>query len=167
MRMLHSVGAFIVFGDLAVDAANDLLESLGNTKDVTFIQTNVTEYAANLRLFRTAHSTYGRVDHAIACAGILEQGRWFDENLTIDTIGEEPPTIVLDVNLKAVLFFTRIAVVFLTHGKTQADDRSLTLLSSAAGFRPSPGLPVYQVNRAAEFGLGNRSDSGCSRRSMA
>lgn len=146
MRKLHSNGAFVVFGDFAEDAAIKLLASLGHPSSVTFVPTNVTSYAANVNLFKTAHKKYGRVDHAIACAGMLEQGRWFDEELTIDTVAEEPPTIVLDVNLKAVLFFARIAIVYMNDGKTQDQDKSLTMLSSAAGFRPSPGLPVYQVS---------------------
>lgn len=112
--------------------------------------TDVTVYADNLALFKAAYDKYGRVDHAIACAGILEEGRWFDEELTIDTVAEEPPTIVLDVNLKAVLFFARIAIVYMADGKTRDRDRSLTMLSSAAGFRPSPGLPVYQVSMQPE-----------------
>lgn len=153
MRLLHAAGAYVVFGDLAEEAAAKLIESLANPSTVHFVPTDVTSYAANVKLFKTAYSKYGRVDHAIACAGILEQGRWFDEALTIDTVAVEPPTVVLDVNLKAVLFFARIAIVYMQDGKARDDDKSLTMLSSAAGFRPSPGLPVYQVSICRRAGL--------------
>ena len=77
--------------------------------------------------------------HALACAGIIEQGRWFDPELTIETVEKEESRLTLDVNLVGTCMFARIAVVYLKHDKKQGEDKSLTLISSAAGFRESPG----------------------------
>jgi len=88
-----------VFGDLNRQAAEELLKSLSAPSTITFLPTDVTKYADNIALFKTALKKYGRVDHAIACAGIIEQGKWFDPNLTIETVEREETTLVLDVNL--------------------------------------------------------------------
>ena len=112
---------------------------------MTFLPTDVTKYADNIALFKTARQKYGKVDHALACAGILEQGRWFDPDLTIETVEKEETRLVLDVNLVGTCMFARIAVVYLKHDKNEGEDKSLTLISSAAGFRESPGLWMYQV----------------------
>ena len=86
--------------------------------------------------------------HALACAGIIEQGKWFDPELTIETVEKEESRLTLDVNLVGTCMFARIAVVYLKHEKKQGEDKSLTLISSAAGFRESPGLWMYQVRAA-------------------
>jgi len=155
VRLLHAAGAFVVFGDLASSAAEELIASLGQPGKVTFVLTNVTSHAANLALFKTAYQKYGRVDHAISIAGISEQGNWFDPTFTIVDVEKEPNTLTLDVNLKGVLYFARIAMAYLREGKN-GQDRSLTVFSSVAGFRPNPGLAIYQVciaPRASAFGI--------------
>jgi NAD(P)-dependent dehydrogenase (short-subunit alcohol dehydrogenase family) len=96
-------------------------------------------------LFKTALQKYGRVDHALACAGIIEKGKWFDPELTIETVEKEETKLTLEVNLWGTCMFARIAVVYLKHDKKEGEDKSLTLISSAAGFRESPGLWMYQV----------------------
>jgi NAD(P)-dependent dehydrogenase (short-subunit alcohol dehydrogenase family) len=53
---------------------------------------------------------------------------------------------VLDVNLLGTLYFARIAAVYLRQGAQPGDDKSLVLMSSAAGFKDTPGMFVYQVS---------------------
>ena len=110
-----------------------------------FVQIDASKYEDNVRLFRTALDQFGRVDHAVACAGIIERGKWFDPQLTIETVEKPETNKVIEVNLLGTLYFARIAVVYLRHGRKQNEDKSLTLISSAAGFRDSPGLFLYQV----------------------
>jgi NAD(P)-dependent dehydrogenase (short-subunit alcohol dehydrogenase family) len=112
----------------------------------------VTKYADLYALFRSAHDKLGQIHHAVSCAGIFEQGAWFDPSLTIDSVGHTPATTaVLDVNLIGSANFARIAVVFLRHGARAGEDRSLTLVSSVNAFRESPGLYMYQVRRIASL----------------
>lgn len=108
---------------------------------------DVSKYADNIRLFKTALEKHGRVDHAIACAGIIERGKWFDPELTVESVEKPESDKVIEINLLGVLYFARIAVVYLRHANKAGEDKSLTLVSSAAGFRDSPGLFLYQVRR--------------------
>lgn len=153
MSGLFEAGALVVFGDNATSAGETLMRSLhpsarssGTTGSVEFVYCNVAEYEDNYELFKTAYDRYGRVDHAIACAGITEQGKWFDPELTIDTVKEPATTAVLDVNLVGSSMFARLAVVFLQHGRQAGDDKSITFAASVASFRESPGLYMYQVS---------------------
>lgn len=144
VRLLNAALAFVVFGDSAQEAAEELIASLDQPENVTFVLTNVSSYESNYALFRSAFEKYGRIDHAISIAGISERENWFDPALTLTDIKKEPDTLTLDVNLKGVLFFARIAMVYLRAGNEKRN-RSLTLFSSVAGFRPTPGLAIYQV----------------------
>jgi len=62
VRLLHEAGASIVFGDLANKAAEALLSSLSNPSTITFLPTDVTKYADNVALFKTALQKYGSVE---------------------------------------------------------------------------------------------------------
>jgi len=62
VRLLHEAGASIVFGDVATKAAEALLSSLSNPSTITFLPTDVTKYADNIALFKTALQIYGSVE---------------------------------------------------------------------------------------------------------
>jgi NAD(P)-dependent dehydrogenase (short-subunit alcohol dehydrogenase family) len=95
---------------------------------------------------------YGHVDHACPIAGVGENGRWFDPSLTIETVAKEESRMTIDMNLIGTAMFARIAVVYLRHGKQEGEDKSLILMSSAAGFRESPGIPLYQCSKHGSWG---------------
>lgn len=63
---------------------------------------------------------------------------------------QPPNTRTLDVNLRGSIFFTRIAIVYLQQGYVAGDDKSIILLSSVAGFKETPGIPVYTVGTHME-----------------
>lgn len=148
VKLLVEQGAKVVFGDVNVAVAQDLSAS------ITFSECDVTKYDDIYQLFRKAYDQFGRIDHAISCAGIFEQGNWFDPNYTIDSIKEDPGnTRVLDVNLIGTLHFARIAAVFLRESKHENPNKSLTLLSSVNAFRDSPGLYLYQTSKHAIQGI--------------
>jgi len=85
----------------------------------------------------------------------------FDPDLTLESVREEPvkSAKVLDVNLKGEVYFARIASVYLrqpdvnSKSSTAAADKSLTLVSSVAGFREDPGLFVYTASKHGVLGL--------------
>lgn len=141
-------GAKVVFGDVNATAAREVASA------ATFMQCDVTNYSEIYNLFKTTYDKYGRIDHAISCAGIFEQGNWFDPTSTIESIKDDPGnTKVLDVNLLGTLHFARIATVFLRESKQEGRNRSLTLLSSVNAFRDSPGLYLYQTSKHAIQGI--------------
>ena len=153
VRRLHTAGSIIVFGDTNVAASRILTESLGHDR-LRWMPCDVTNYDDLYNLFRTTYNNFGRIDHAISIAGIFEQGKWFDPDLTIDTVGQQQaPTSVIDINVMGMANFARIAVVFLREGKPKDKDRSLTFMSSVNAFRESPGLYMYQTSKHAIQGL--------------
>ena len=62
VHLLHEAGASIVFGDLATKAAETLLSPLSKSPTITFLPTDVTEYADNIALFKTTLQKYGSVE---------------------------------------------------------------------------------------------------------
>lgn len=115
----------------------------------------MTKYEDIYALFQKAYEISGRVDHAISCAGIFEQGNWFDPELTIESVKDDPGnTKVLDVNVVGTLHFARIAAVFFREGLQRGSaNKSLTLMSSVNAFRESPGLYLYQTSKHAVQGI--------------
>lgn len=152
VELIASLGGKVVFGDVNRDASEALIRKLKNP-DIHFRFCDVRSYGDVVALFRDTLSLFGRVDHAVANAGVIEQGNCFDKSLTIDTVRQEPTTLVLDVNLKGLFYFSRVAAVYMAHEKGVEDDRSLTLLSSAAGFIESRNLFLYQSSKHGVLGL--------------
>lgn len=141
----------MVFGDTNESAAEQVYKA---NPTAAFQKCDVTNYSEIYNLFKQAHDKHGRVDHAISCAGIFEQGNWFDPELTIDSVKDDPGnTKVLDVNVMGTLHFARIAAVFLREGRQASENKSLTLLSSVNAFRDSPGLYLYQTSKHAIQGI--------------
>lgn len=167
--LLHANGSHVVFGDVTMEAGRKLESKLSSTASpgankpsgtVKFVTCNVSKYADIYELFRSAYDTHGRVDHAVSCAGVLERGKYFDDpNMTIESIKGDPgDASVLDINLTGSLNFARMASVFLRQtgieqDESQSNDKTITLLSSIAGIRDSPGQPLYQTSKVAILGL--------------
>lgn len=59
----------------------------------------------------------------------------------------------MDVTLNGCLYVARIASVYLRQNRPENADRSITLISSIAGFKESPGLFVYQAAKHGVLGL--------------
>lgn len=84
VRLACENGANVVFGDLN----SDLGEKVAKETGATFVQTNVTVYKDQLGLFREASRKYGKIDHAIANAGIYEPKGWYDPKLDAESVEE-------------------------------------------------------------------------------
>lgn len=151
VRLLHGAGAHVFFGDVNESAAHELISSLGAPNRPVFVNCNASIYSDTVALFKTAFWEFGRVDHAIANAGLMERPGWFDAGLSLAEVEIEPSTAVIDVNLTGVLYFARVACAYLSQGPNR--DRSLTLVSSVAAFEESPGLFVYQASKHGVLGL--------------
>ncbi|KAL6236255.1 hypothetical protein BDW75DRAFT_117335 [Aspergillus navahoensis] len=152
-------GAYVCFGDVSTQAGDEIAKTVNaNTPSspprAIFVQTDVTSYDSVLGLFDKAMEAYGRIDHVVAGAGIVEIGNVFDPALDLRSIREPPPTKVLDVNLLGCLYTARIASVYLRQNRPESGaDRSIILVSSVAGFKESPGLFVYQASKHGVIGL--------------
>ncbi|KAL4751779.1 hypothetical protein BDW72DRAFT_202838 [Aspergillus terricola var. indicus] len=136
-------GASVCFGDLSVQAGEEVARTVNAIVPTShpraiFVRTDVTKYDSVLGLFDRAMEVYGRIDHAVAGAGIVEIGNVFDPALDMQSIREA----------------TRIASVYLRQNRPEPEaDRSIILISSVAGFKESPGLFVYQASKHGVIGL--------------
>lgn len=75
--------------------------------------------------------------------------------------GKQEPDIddSLNVNLKGPILFSRLASVYLRQpplndkSSTAAANKTLTLVSSVAGFTEAPGLAIYSAGKHGVYGL--------------
>ncbi|KAI5271466.1 putative 3-hydroxyacyl-CoA dehydrogenase [Aureobasidium subglaciale] len=164
VRLLHSAGSHVFFGDVLIPQGEALEKELTATSNpgqqVKFLYTNVQDHLANLGLFDLAYKTCGRVDHAASVAGINREENIADPELTLESVKREPDIDdSLNVNLRGPILFSRIASVYLRQtplsdkSSTAAADKSLTLVSSVAGFTEAPGLAVYSAGKHGVYGL--------------
>lgn len=152
VRSVHSAGGFVVFGDVAEEAGEKLASELGHAR-ATFLKTNVLNYADQLALFQTALKKHEKVDHVIPVAGIAPKDTWYLPSHSIEDVEKEVDDKVLDINLRSVLNFTRIALPYLRHNAQPSQNKSITLVSSVAGFLDSPHIPIYSVTKHGVMGL--------------
>ena len=141
VKQLLSQGANVVHGDV----------SAPQNPEGDYLRTDVTKYLDVLALFKLAFERYGRIDHAVSNAGLIELPGWFQPG-SIANLSQAPPEAVLDVNLKGTIYFAHIALQYLAEGSANAD-KSLILMSSQAGFKETPGLFVYQTTKHGVLGL--------------
>jgi NAD(P)-dependent dehydrogenase (short-subunit alcohol dehydrogenase family) len=90
VRLLHSSGSHVFFGDVLIPQgealATELQASSKPNQQVKFLYTNVQDHLANLGLFDLALKTCGRVDHAVSVAGINREENIVDKELTMESV---------------------------------------------------------------------------------
>jgi NADPH:quinone reductase-like Zn-dependent oxidoreductase len=96
VRLLHSHGAHVFFGDVLISQGEALAAELSaasgasaqqpNQQQIKFLYTNVQDHLANLGLFDLALNTCGRVDHAVSVAGINREENIVDKELTLESV---------------------------------------------------------------------------------
>lgn len=159
VRALYSAGAHVVIGDIdeaGCKALVDRLESeIKSSSSLSYVRVDVRNYNDNLELFKIAYETHGRVDHAFSIAGVTEKPpNWFDPELNVDSLQLPPTTTIVDVNLTGVLYFTRVASVYLRFGnEDRKQDKSICIMGSVASFKEQGGLFVYQTTKHGVLGL--------------
>ncbi|KAK6006919.1 hypothetical protein QM012_005927 [Aureobasidium pullulans] len=169
VRLLHSHGSSVFFGDVLIPQGEALASELSASTQpgqvVKFLYTNVSDHLSNLGLFELAYKTCGRVDHAASVAGINREENIVDEGLDLESVRREPDIDdSLNVNLRGPILFSRLASVYLRQQAPLNDkssssttatttNKSLTLVSSVAGFTEAPGLAIYSSSKHGVYGL--------------
>ncbi|CAD0106231.1 unnamed protein product [Aureobasidium uvarum] len=166
VRLLHSAGSNVFFGDVLISHGEALAKELSAApktpgQEVKFLYTNVADHLSNLGLFELAYETCGKVDHAASVAGINREDDIVDQRLTLESVRKEPDIDdSLNVNLRGPILFSRLASVYLRQpplndksSSTAAANKSLTLVSSVAGFTEAPGLAIYSSGKHGVYGL--------------
>jgi hypothetical protein len=92
VRLLHSHGSHIFFGDVLIPQGEALAAELSASsqpnQQIKFLYTNVQDHLANLGLFDLALNTCGKVDHAVSVAGINREENIVDKALTLESVRE-------------------------------------------------------------------------------
>lgn len=90
VRLLHSAGSSIFFGDILIPEGGSLASELSSTSKpgqvVKFLYTDAADHLSNLGLFDLAFKTCGRVDHAVSVAGINKEENIVDVNLDLESV---------------------------------------------------------------------------------
>ena len=88
----------------------------------------------------------GDIDIAVSNAGVSEETDYFADAFDDNNELLEPRYGVLDVNLRAVLNFTKLALSHFRHRKCPG---SIVITSSATAYAPEQSLPVYGASKFA------------------
>lgn len=141
-------GARVVFGDVQDRLGEEAASRLGF--NATYQHCDASNYADQLALFDTAVRKYGRVDVAVANAGVTVGKSLFglDSDWRAEPQGRE--LAELEVNLKGALWTARIANGIF---REQGSEGDIVFVSSIAGFKESAGLPVYTASKHGVVGL--------------
>lgn len=156
---LYAAGAHVYFGDIDEAGSKRIIETLkakypASTSSLASLRFDAKKYEDNIALFKLALEAHGRVDHAFSIAAITESLNWYDDSLDLNSIETPPPTTIVDVNFTGVLYFCRIAAVYLRQGNEDlSQDKSICLLGSIASFKEQAGLFVYQPTKHGVMGL--------------
>lgn len=97
----------------------------------------------------------GTIDMAIANAGVLEDSNFLGDDIDLSKDGStiaEPTYRILDINIRATMNFTKLAIASFRGAKR---DGSIVLLASAAGYWSEPSLPIYSATKAAVSATGS------------
>lgn len=131
--LLSSLGCNVLIGDLQPPPPS-------TPRQIAFLSTDITSYAAVLKLFRHCKAGFGVYpDIVFANAGIGERGDVFSV-VSDEEIEVEPNHEVLELDLKAAANTVRLAWWGM---KKENVAGSIVLTASVAGYAPQPGLPMY------------------------
>lgn len=109
----------------------------------TFIRCDTTSWLD----LKRAYAQAGRVDIAIANAGVSEEQDYLEDQFDSDGELVQPRyDKVIDVNLRGVLYFVKLAISCM---RRQRRGGSIVITSSATAYAPEQSLPVYSAVKHA------------------
>ncbi|KAK4108596.1 NAD(P)-binding protein [Canariomyces notabilis] len=124
----------------------DLNEPTEPAPELHFRKVNVASWAELRDVFAEA----GHVDYAFANAGVSEETNYFADTFDAEGNLQEPTYAVLDVNLRGVLNFVKLAWSTMRKNGTAG---SIVITTSATAYAPEQSLPVYASGKIALVGL--------------
>jgi NAD(P)-dependent dehydrogenase (short-subunit alcohol dehydrogenase family) len=138
-RLFVAEGASVIVADRQEPLDGQLAELIARSPDrIRFQRCDVTKEDEVRAAIAAAVSAWGRLDAAVACAGVPGQGS--DVDLT-----EEEWDRIMAVNAKGVFLLTKHAVPEMV----KAGGGSITNISSAYGVVGAPGFAAYCASKGA------------------
>ncbi|GAA6015891.1 hypothetical protein JCM11491_007227 [Sporobolomyces phaffii] len=147
--------AKVILSDLKIEAVQEVVDEIRAAGgEATGIACNVLDWDAQVRMFRHAIDTYGKVDIVFANAGTSSEtqnpllGDETDEN------GEpkKPAMTTLDVNTTGAIYTVKLGFYHLARNPAKTG-KSIVILGSMASFFGIPGAPLYSASKHAVLGL--------------
>jgi len=138
-RLFVAEGAKVIVADRQEPLDRALAALVASSPDsIRFVKTDVTVERDVQAAVAAAVDGWGRLDAAVACAGVPGQGS--DVDLT-----EAEWDRIMAVNAKGVFFLTKYAVPEMV----EAGGGSITNISSAYGVVGAPGFAAYCASKGA------------------
>lgn len=125
------------------------LDAKGET--ALFLECHVEDYDSQVNMFRTVWRTWGRLDCFIANAGIVDVGSRYNlarRDAAVDDVPPRPDLSCNDVDFKAVVYGTELAVHYMRHN-TGGSSGKIIVTGSIVAIYPLPTLPEYSAVKAA------------------
>ncbi|MCC6313225.1 MAG: SDR family oxidoreductase [Thermomicrobiales bacterium] len=144
-RELTRLGARVVIADLSVEACADVLDEIAaNGGEAFAVAADVRDATSLARVRDACLERYGRVDFAVANAGVGDTGSIADGD-------PERWRFVLEVNVLGVALTARsVLPTMLEQG-----DGHIILIASVSGRESYIGEPIYIASKWAVVGLGH------------
>ncbi|KXS95344.1 hypothetical protein AC578_5282 [Pseudocercospora eumusae] len=155
VRSFVQAGAYVTFGDLTEDRGQALADELGAAK-AAFVPCDVTKWADQLRLFKTAlqDSPSKTIDIVVANAGIFRDDDVFLHAETDDGDPIEPALDVVKVNFIGVMYTVKLALFYFPKQPEGEDrDRCIIMTGSLASYLDQSGSPQYNSSKWGVRGL--------------
>jgi len=131
-KILSSLGAKVHIFDITPLENADA----DSGPDLIFQTCDVTSWVE----LRSAFQSVGHIDMVFANAGLGETKNYFSDTLDNDSNLQEPPSTLIDVNLKGMLYTIKLAWFAV---KQQKSGGSIVLTTSATAYVPWQSLAVY------------------------
>lgn len=114
-----------------------LAEELRDKTQVEVFAMDVADVEACVNVFKKADFEFGRIDVLVNNAGFHERGN-------VDTVSPEDHGRMIDVNLRAPIMLTRIALPYIR----DAGGGAIINVGSLAGRAPIPGSATYSASKS-------------------
>lgn len=138
-RLFLDEGALVILADLNETRDARLQDTLTRRRDrAEFVRTDVTDETAVSAAIGRAVAKWGRLDVAVACAGVPGQGS--DVDLT-----QSEWDRIMAINARGAFFVTKHAVPQMVKG----NGGSIVNISSAYGIVGVPGYAAYCASKGA------------------
>lgn len=145
-----SYGARVVLGDVVQVALDETLRQIAQAGGTARGRNcDVSSWEEQVALFALAVSAFGRVDVAVANAGIGESGRGQFQDT--DEL-RKPDLKTIDINASGVLYTAHIALHHLRKNPAK-EGKKIILLGSYSSLYGSPLSPVYTMAKHGVLGF--------------
>ncbi|KIX97753.1 uncharacterized protein Z520_06531 [Fonsecaea multimorphosa CBS 102226] len=140
-KLLVSRGWRVVMAD--VNEKLGKLQSNALGPETLFSKCDVSDWDSQCRTFESAVQKWGRIDFVAANAGLPEQVPLL--TITGDS-PKKPSTLVLDVDLKAVIYSVNLALFYMRQNGGKGG--KIVVTASQAGIYGLPTGPIYAAAKA-------------------